>query len=255
VAQNISRGRAAGQIHSARVLRDELPAVAEVFATGAIDFRMVSIIINRTENVEPEVKRELDRALARRCVKWMRLSEPKLADRVDLFVAKHDPAAVRVPPKVKDNRYVEIAETGPGMAGIWANIDATDAAVFDGALDALIATVCENDPRTKEQRRADAVAPLARREASLACLCGSDDCAAAAERRALSDVVINVLAEQATIDGKSDQPGYLPGFGILPAESVRDLAAAGATMKPDVSDRSGARVSALEEADRVREVA
>ena len=30
-AQNISRGRASGQIHYARVLRDELPAVAAVF--------------------------------------------------------------------------------------------------------------------------------------------------------------------------------------------------------------------------------
>ena len=32
-----------------------------------------------------------------------------------------------------------------------------------------------------------------------------------------------MLAEQATLDGKSSQPGYLPGFGILPAESVRGL--------------------------------
>jgi hypothetical protein len=43
--------------------------------------------------------------------------------------------------------------------------------------------------------------------------------------------VIHVLAEQATLDGVSDHPGYLPGFGILPAESVRDLATS-ATLKP-----------------------
>ncbi|MGE2723094.1 DUF222 domain-containing protein, partial [Mycolicibacterium celeriflavum] len=36
--------------------------------------------------------------------------------------------------------------------------------------------------------------------------------------------VIHVLAEQATVDGTSDKPGYLRGFGVLPAESVRDLA-------------------------------
>ena len=50
---------------------------------------------------------------------------------------------------------------------------------------------------------------------------------AAAERNAAAAAatVIHVLAEQATIDGTSDQPGYLPGFGILPAESVRELAA------------------------------
>jgi Domain of unknown function (DUF222) len=231
-AQNISRGRAAGQIHFARVLRDELPCVAAVFANGVIDFRMVATIVNRTENVEPHVKGELDTAIARHCVKWMRLSGPKLADRVDLWVAKHDPAAVRIPPKVKDNRYVEISETSPGMAGIWANLDATDAALLDATLDAVAATVCDNDPRTKEQRRADAFAPLARRDSTLACRCGSEECAAAAERKAVSDIVINVLAEQATVDGTGDHPGYLPGFGILPAESVREMAAAGATIKP-----------------------
>ena len=78
--------------------------------------------------------------------KWMRLSGPKLRDRVDLWVAKFDPAGVRVPPKVNDNRYVEVGETSPGMAGIWASCDAIDAAAFDKRLDAMAATVCENDP-------------------------------------------------------------------------------------------------------------
>jgi len=75
-AQNISRGRASGQIHYARVLRDELPEVAAVFATGAIDIRMVMTIIARTENIDDEIKPDLDAALARHCVKWMKLSAP-----------------------------------------------------------------------------------------------------------------------------------------------------------------------------------
>lgn len=41
-AQNISRARALSQIHCARVLRDDLPGVAAVFGTGAIDYRMVA---------------------------------------------------------------------------------------------------------------------------------------------------------------------------------------------------------------------
>ena len=43
--------------------------------------------------------------------------------------------------------------------------------------------------------------------------------------------MIHVLAEQATVEGRSNAPGYLPGFGILPAESVRELAAT-AEFKP-----------------------
>ena len=230
-AQNISRGRASGQVHYARVLRDRLPQVAGVFATGVIDERMVAAIIARTENVDVEVIERLDAALARHCVKWMRLSGPKLRDRIDLWVAKFDPAGVRIPPKVKDNRYVDIGETSPGMAGIWASVLATDAAALDKRLDALADTVCENDPRSIEQRRADATGALARGEAQLACQCGSGDCAAAAERKALGDAVIHVLAEQATLGGTSNHPGYLPGFGILPAESVRELATT-AQLKP-----------------------
>jgi hypothetical protein len=230
-AQNISRGRASNQVHCARILRDRLPQVAAVFATGAIDVRMVATIIARTENVEDDLVEQVDAALARHCVKWMRLSGPKLTDRVDLWVAKFDPAAVRIPPKAKDNRYVVVGETSPGMAGIWASVRATDAAAFDQRLDALAATVCENDPRTTEQRRADACGALGRGEAQLACQCGNGECPVVAERKAVSDVVIHVLAEQATLDGNSDHPGYLEGFGILPAESVRDLAKT-AKLKP-----------------------
>jgi Domain of unknown function (DUF222) len=64
-AQNISRGRASNQVHCARILRDRLPQVAGVFATGAIDVRMVATIIARTENVDDELVPQLDAAIAR----------------------------------------------------------------------------------------------------------------------------------------------------------------------------------------------
>jgi Domain of unknown function (DUF222) len=222
--QNISHARAVGQVQFACALAHRLPSVAKVFAAGVIDFRMVSTIISRTENVESDVMPALDEAIARHCVKWMKLSGPKLRDRVDLWVAKFDPAGVRVPPKVNDNRYVEVYPTSPGMAGVSAYLRAADGAALDQRLDALAATVCANDPRTKEQRRADACGALGRGESRLACGCGSDQCPATAQRNAAAAAVIHVLAEQATVDGTSDHPGYLPGFGIVPAESVRELA-------------------------------
>ena len=57
-------------------------------------------------------------------------------------------------------------------------------------------------------------------------------------------VVIHVLAEQATVDGAGDAPGYLPGFGILPAESVRALATVGAAQTADGAD-GGCRSRAI----------
>jgi Domain of unknown function (DUF222) len=233
--QNISHARAVAQVQFACNLRHRLPRVAAVFASGVIDFRLVSTIINRTDNVEDAVIGELDEAIARHCRKWMKLSREKLRDRVDQWVAKFDPAGVRVPPAVNDNRYITIAP-GPaaGSALLSGQLRAADGAALDARLDALAATVCGNDPRTKEQRRSDAAGALGRGEAGLACQCGTDECAVAAQRdsaAAAAAVVIHVLAEQATVAGTSDAPGYLPGFGILPAESVRELAAT-ATLTP-----------------------
>jgi hypothetical protein len=176
----------------------------------------------------------LDAVIARHAEKWMKLSKPKLRDRVDLWVAKFDPTGVRVPPAVDDNRCLDVDPgASAGMALVSGHVRAADGAALDQRLEALAATVCEHDPRTKAQRRADACGPLARGEATLACQCGRDDCAAGSERAAAATAVIHVLAEQATLDGASDTPGYLPGFGILPAESVRELAAR-AALKPVV---------------------
>lgn len=222
-AQRISRGRAGTQIRYARQLRERLGKVAAVFGAGDIDFRMVSTIINRTSNVTGEAIVAVDDVLARLAPRWMKLSGPKLADRIDMTIARFDPDGVRVPPAIDENRYVEVAPTVPGMAGIWANIHTADAAAFDARLDSLAATVCSNDPRTTMQRRSDAVGALAAGADRLLCACGSAHCPAAGGVAA--PVLIHLLAEQATVDESGSAPGYLPGFGLVPAEAVRDLAA------------------------------
>jgi Domain of unknown function (DUF222) len=104
--------------------------------------------------------------------------------------------------------------------------------------------VCADDPRTTEQRRADACGPLARGEAMLACRCGAQDCPAAAQRNVAAAAVIHVLADQATVDGTGDEPG----FGILPPESVRAQAAtamlASVSVPTDAAPDPGHRPSA-----------
>ncbi|WP_131810245.1 DUF222 domain-containing protein, partial [Mycolicibacterium fortuitum] len=171
-AMRIARGRAATQIHHARVLRDKLPLVAARFAVGDIDYRVVRMIIARTGIVDEAVWAGLDVELAARAHRWMRFSERQLRDRVDQWIAKLDPNGVRVPPDISEQRFVQIEPSTPGMASIWANIDAVEAAALDQRLDAVANTVCEQDPRSHEQRRADAIGPLARLEAQLVCRCG-----------------------------------------------------------------------------------
>jgi hypothetical protein len=254
---NISRGRASNQIRYARVLRERLPAVAKVFAGGLIDFRMVLMIIARTENVEDEVIADLDAALARHVARWMRFSENKLRDRLDLWVAKFDPAGVRVPPKVDEDRFVAIQPDEPGMALIWGSIHATDAAAFGQRLDALAASVCGDDPRTTRQRRADACGAMARGEARLECQCGKPDCPVTVERKAVADAVIHVLAEQATLDGSSDKPGLSARVWDSASRIGARGSQVGQTQTPEGAHRRGAgpRVSADGENGGVHSVA
>jgi hypothetical protein len=76
-ALNISRGRAAGQLRYAIDLGEKLPKVAELFAAGAIDFRMMAELVNRSENVtDSEILAKLDAAFAQWSPKWMKMSVP-----------------------------------------------------------------------------------------------------------------------------------------------------------------------------------
>jgi len=56
----------------------------------------------------------------------------------------------------------------------------TDAHAVDARLDALAATVCGDDPRTRNQRRADAMGALAVGADRLTCRCGQPNCLAGA---------------------------------------------------------------------------
>jgi uncharacterized protein DUF222 len=223
-ALRISRGRAAGRLRYAIALRECLPRVAEVFARGDIDFRLVAAVVYRTELVEdPELIAALDAAVATRAPGWMRLSVPKAIEQIDMWVARFDPAGVRVPGNRTEDRYVEFLSSVPGLAGFYAQLHATDGAALDRALDLLATTVCRNDPRTQRQRRADALGALAAGLNVLRCLCGEPDCAAA-QRQPGTNVVIHVVAEQTAVGGNSQAPAYLSGFGPVPSPALRDLA-------------------------------
>lgn len=237
-ALGISRGRARGRLHYAIALRERLPRLAEVFARGLIDFRMMAAVVSRTELVEdPVLIAKLDAAVARHSPNWMRLSGPRLFERIDMWVMRFDPAGKRVPRERTENRYVEIAPTDAGLAGVWAQLHATDGVALDQKLAALAETLCAADPRTKQQRRADALAALAAGLTAMRCQCGSPDCSAA-QRRPATDVVIHVLAEQATISGDSQSPGYLQTFGPLDSTTLRDMATT-AKIKPLVMPSTG----------------
>ncbi|OSC39862.1 HNH endonuclease signature motif containing protein [Mycobacterium decipiens] len=224
-ALRISRGRAGAQLRYGIALRERLPKVAEVFGRGAIDYPMMVALVARSDIVDGEVIAKLDAVFAKHAPNWMRMSGPKLTERIDMWVEKFDPEGVREPRAPREDRFLEIGPTSAGMAGIWGQLEMTEGAALDRRLDELAGAVCGDDPRTTVQRRADALVALAGGQSRLACGCGAKDCpASGAVHQPLAQVVIHVLAEQATVAGASRAPGYLPGLGPVPAPLVRKLA-------------------------------
>ena len=226
----ISRARASSEMNYGLELVVRLPKLGAAMAAGEVDFRVISVVVFRTGLIVDEtVLALIDARLAAAARSWNGLSRRKIVELVDWRVRELDPAAERAARGVDEDRHVEINPSEGGLAQFWGAVRAADAAVLDRRLDALAGSVCAEDSRTKRQRRADALAVLAAGVDSLVCDCGSEQCPAAGAA-APAQVVIHVVAEAATVSGQSAtpgqsaRPGYLPGFGAMAAETVRDLA-------------------------------
>ncbi|MBW0013389.1 HNH endonuclease signature motif containing protein, partial [Mycobacterium sp.] len=121
-------------------------------------------------------------------------------------------------------REVSIWEGHDGLWHVEGSLLSPDAHALDQRLNALAATVCTHDPRSRGQRRADALGALAAGADRLGCRCGRADCAAG-KRRAAGPVVVHVIAEQASLNGGSDAPASMVGAdGLITPELLRELA-------------------------------
>ncbi len=224
-ALRISQGLAASRVRYARAMRERLPKVGEVFCAGDIDFRMFQTIVFRTDLIEdPALMATVDAQLAANVARWPSMSRGRLAGAIDKIVVKADRDALRVRTKYQADREVYISVRTDGLCELSGSLLQPDGMALDERLNALAATVCPHDPRTREQRRADALGALAAGADRLGCRCGRADCAAWA-RPPASPVVIHVIAEQATVNGTGSTPASEIGAdGLIPPEVIAELA-------------------------------
>ncbi|OMC31605.1 hypothetical protein A5739_12375, partial [Mycobacterium colombiense] len=210
----------------AMAMRDRLPQVGKVFQAGDIDYRAFQTIVFRTDLItDADVMARVDARLAVLLSRRPSLTRGGLAAAVDRVVALVDADAVRRAKDALRDRYVDVLAHESGMAYVTGSVVATDGRALDRRLDAVAATVCDADPRTVTQRRADALGALAAGDERLVCGCGRAECAAAAPAPR-GNVVIHVIAEQASLEGKASTPAVSPGIeGLIPAEVVAELAA------------------------------
>jgi hypothetical protein len=238
-ALSISQGLAASHVRYARAMREQLPMLGRVFIAGDIDEVTFRTCVFRTGLIDDDdVLAAVDRELALAVPRWGSMNRSQLAGRIDKIVARVDLDAVRRRRDRIAGREVVMGDVDHGLSEIHATLFAPDAHAVSERLTALAATVCEADPRTVAQRRADAFGVLAVGGDRLGCQCGQPNCPAGGT--AASAVVIHVLAEQGTLDGTSVAPGAMLGFeGLLPPELIAELAKA-ARLRPLVHPRDAA---------------
>jgi hypothetical protein len=159
-AHGISHGMASGQMYLAVALRERLPRVAELFADGMISYWLARTIAWHTGLIQdPEALRLVDETLAEDAARFGPMSVNKTAQAIEAIVDRYDPGALRRTRATARSRDVVIdsADQESGTAAMWGRLFATDAAVLDRRLLQMAHEVCDDDPRTIAQRRADAL--------------------------------------------------------------------------------------------------
>ncbi|OBA64075.1 hypothetical protein A5647_03155 [Mycobacterium sp. 1100029.7] len=230
-AQSISHGMASGQMYLAVTLRDRLPRVGALLATGVISARLAASIVWHTDLInDPETLRLVDAALAEDAARYGPLSANKTAQAIDAVVDRHDPGALRRIRATARSRdiTIDLSDGSASTAALWGRLYATDAAALDRRLLQMALDVCDDDPRTLAQRRADALGALAAGGQRLACGCGSVDCPARgqADERA-TGVVIHVVTEASALSCEPDphMSGEMPSRPITLDTTLREALA------------------------------
>ena len=207
-AQGISHGMATSQMYLATALRDRLPRTAELFADGKISARLAATMVWHTDLIkDAETLRLVDKTLAEEARNFGPLSVIKTAQAIDAVVDRYDPAALRRTRAGARGRHVVVdtADARSGTSALWGSLLATDGVVLDRRLAQMARGVCGDDPRTVDQRRADALGALAAGADRLACGCGNADCpAGAGSEPSASGVVINVVALASAVGAQPD---------------------------------------------------
>jgi hypothetical protein len=232
-AQDVSLGVASHQLLIAMALRERLPRVGEVFATGQMSLRVVNAVVYRSGLVrDPAALAKVDTELATAVVGWGSLSMTKVEAAIDYWVDRYDPDAVRRVEASARGRYVDIVHdpSGSGRATVNAQLFGHDGDALDRRLEAMASEVCDADPRSVAQRRSDALGAFGHGADRLTCLCGHPDCDAA--EATPTAVIINVIAAEKSLS--DDTPAQLDGASPPgpTAAQLREMTIAQALAQP-----------------------
>lgn len=259
-ALTVNHGRALSQIEVATAMRHRFPNVGAKFLAGDIPLSTVMSIIARTELVTDErALARLDSNLAERAVAWGPLTKYSLEKALDVWVDRFDPDAVKRTRSSSRGCFFGVgsnSDNADGTTTVQGRVSNADAAIIEQRIAAMARGVCEDDPRTLDQRRSAALGAIHAGSTFLACACDNPDCTAKIDDGRGSSVVVHVIAEQESVDAprdpllhgehvdepsadlvSADEPrrkaALIPGArnAILPPAMLAELIALGATIR------------------------
>ncbi|MGZ8177443.1 DUF222 domain-containing protein [Williamsia sp. SKLECPSW1] len=263
---NIPASKAREVITAGDVARYRLVFTGHALAVGRIDLAGFLLICARTKLVvDPDLIKILDTHIAQALFDRPPVSRARLVAMVDHLVATIDPdALIRRKERAAADRDVTIRPDRfqPGASRVSASLPMIDATTIDTRLSAMADALHSGDPRTRAQRRADALIALAAGADHLVCGCEtctvSDQAAADPDMTTGLDVdaevdpapptdapepvepaaaqpiappvgaarpYFHIVVNLTTLLGLDDQPGYLDGRGIIDADTMRALLA------------------------------
>ncbi|MGB6246995.1 DUF222 domain-containing protein, partial [Gordonia sp. (in: high G+C Gram-positive bacteria)] len=229
VAAGPRQGTAENFLDRAVACLERIPAIGRLMRSGVITASWFHRAIELTALVDDaDLLALIDAEAAHRLSTIGDLTRSRLESTISAVVAEFDPdGVVLTSDEVKARKGVKVTTIVPGVSEIAVTTSSEDAMIVTDALDAVIAGVCENDPRTRPQLRSGAaVAEMARRP--FGCGCGEQSCAATLSDQDVAErcarIVLHVVVRRETLAGASTTPAFLAGVGPLAAPRVREIA-------------------------------
>lgn len=200
-------------------LDDALPETRLAWERGDLDWSQVTVIVDRTTVLTAEQARHIEREFIAKSIGKTRGQIRRIVDRA--VIAADPDAANERHESARLRRDVVTRPIEDGMAQLTATLSVEEAALAETVLTRHAESKPRDDPRTMGQRRADALMALITGSRSEAITASPPLPTLLAGTKPLIQVV--VAAD--TIAGDNENPAELDGYGPIPAELARRLAA------------------------------
>jgi len=221
-ALSLTKRGAENRLGLAVQLTDSLPGSLAAWECGDLDWPKVNLIADRTGVLDRDGARRVEESVLPRAD---HLTTGQLRRMVDRAVIAADPDAANT--RHERERLARDVITRPatdGMALLTAYLCAEEAAAAKRALDNLTKDPAPDDPRSAGQRRADVFMRLITGQAL------SGEVTVSTPTGQLANTgkpLVHLIVGADTLTGQSAAPAELVGYGPIPSELARRLAADG----------------------------